>query len=316
MDKIPKKVQDIVNKKQEYIDANRSKFESSVISMQEQLFQSFVENILPELDMKDGQILNTSKNLRLIESLDNLYNDFNSNIQSKVVTSLGEGLVGLNKLNTQYFNEITLNDTTKKKFDSIVKKTNELMSTRIGVTSSGEISTGGFLDSFVTDRTLLTDLKQSIIKNVTGQQSLSDFKESVKTTILGTDKVSGGFEKYYRQYAYDTYQQYDRAYGKNMADEFGMNYALYQGGLINDSRDFCRAHENKVFTRDEIQKFDKWRLPEGSKEAPGPGEVPSYIAKFPDYNPFVDCGGFSCRHSLTWVTNSYAERVRPELKKY
>ena len=46
-------------------------------------------------------------------------------------------------------------------------------------------------------------------------------------------------------------QQYDAAYNSKLADEFDMNYFVYQGGLIDDSRDFCAAHNNKVWTREE-----------------------------------------------------------------
>lgn len=318
MAKLPKKIQDIVDKKQSYIDANRSKLEASVIKMQEQLLQSFIENILPELETKDGQILNTPKNLKLIEKLDSLYTEFNNTTQTKVVKSLGESLVNLNKFNNDYFSEITLNETTKKKFDAIVSKTDKLISARIGITPEGEVNTGGFLDSFVTDRTLLTDLKKSIIQNITGQQSLADFKKSIKEKIVGSDQVTGGFERYYRQYAYDVYQEYDRAYGKQMADEFGLNYALYQGGLIGDSRDFCRDHENHVYTREEVANFGKWTYAKAEhittfKDPGSQTGVPSYIENFPNYDPATNCGGFNCRHQLTWITKAAAIRIRPEL---
>lgn len=305
MAKLPNKIQDIVNKKQDFIDSNRNKLEASVIRMQEKLLNELIEKIIPELDVKDGQILSTSKNLRLIEKLDNFYTDFNAINQTKIVKSLGEGLVGLNKFNTNYFNEITLNEVTKKRFDQVNKATKDLMAVRVGITPQGEIKTGGFLDSFVTDRTLLTELKQSVIQNVTGQQSMASFKQSLKDKIIGTDKVSGGFEKYYKTFAYDVFQQYDRAYGKQMADEFQMNYAIFQGGIINDSREACIEHDNKVYTRDEIANFKYWK--------DSTGEIPSYISKFPNYDPFTDGFGFNCRHSYSWITRSMAIRLRPEL---
>lgn len=319
MDKLPKNIQDILDKKQDFIDYNRDKLESSVIDMQEKLLKRFIEEILPELDIKEGQILNTSKNLRLIEKLDSLYTDFNQVNQTKIVKSLGESLLSLNNFNNNYFSELQLNEVTKKRFDQVVKSTDKLMSLRIGISENGEIKSGGYLDSFITDRTLLTELKQTIIRNVTGQQSLTDFKNSIKEKIIGNETVTGGFEKYYRQFAYDTYQEYDRAYSKQMADEFKMNYAIYQGGLIKDSRDFCRDHENHVYIRSEIDNFGKWTYAkaENIKEFHDSGDhkgIPSYISKFPNYDPFTHCGGFQCRHSLGWINKSMAERLRPELK--
>ncbi len=314
MAKLPKNIQDIVDRKQDYIDSNRDKLEASVIKMQEAFLQRFIEEILPSMDTKDGQILNTPNNLRLIEKLDSLYDDFNKTNQTKVVKSLGESLLGLNKINTEYFNQITLNDVTAKRFDSVKANTDKLMGLRIGIDENGEVQKSSYLDSFITDNTLLTELKQSVIRNITGQQTIESSRKDIRERIVGNKEVTGGFEKYYRTFAYDTYQEYDRSYGKQMADEFKMDYAIYQGGLIKDSRDFCKAHENKVYTRDEIKDFKNWKLPDDSVESPGPGKVPSYIAKFPNYDPNVHCGGFNCRHQLSWVTKSVAERMRPDLK--
>lgn len=315
MAKLPDDIQEIIKRKQEYIDSNRSRLEANVIKLQEALLNRFIEEILPQLETENGSIKSTTNNMRLIEKLDALYQEFNATNQTKVIKELGESLLRLNSLNSTYFKKITESEKLKTRFDSVISKTNDLMSARLGVGKDGKIIKGSYLDSFITDNTLLTELKQSIVSNVTGQQTIEKFRKDIRDKIVGNSQQTGGFEKYYRQFAYDTYSQYDRAYGKNVADEFGLNYAIYQGGLIDDSRDFCEEHQGKVYTREEVKEFGKWKLPKDTKEYPGPGEVPSYIAKFPNYDPFTCAGGFNCRHQLTWVTKSYAERLRPDLKE-
>lgn len=316
---LPKSLQDIVDKKQDYIDKNRNRLESDVIKMQEAFLQRFIEEILPELETKDGLILNTTKNLKLIERLDQIYNDFNNTNQAKIVKSLGQSLLGMNKINQDYFNQITLNEVTKKRFDSVASNTDKLLSARIGVNDKGEIIKGSYLDSFITDNSLLTDLKQTVVKHITGGQPITEFRKVIKDKIIGNKDVTGGFEKYYRTFAYDTYQQYDRAYGNQMAAEFKMDYALYQGGLINDSRDFCRDHENHVYTRDEIKEFGNWTYEKAKNidtfNDPGSQTgIPSYIKSNKNYDPFTDLGSYNCRHQLSWITKQAAERLRPELK--
>lgn len=320
MAQLPKKIQDIVNKKQEYIDNSRNNLEKSVVKMQETLLNKVIEDILPQLDTKNGKILNTVNNLRLIEKLDKIYNTFNINTQANVVKSIGVSLQGLNKFNNNYFTELALDDITKKRFDSVVKSTNNQMNASVGIDKSGNINKGGFLDSFVNDKTLLTELKQMVVRGVTGQQNIANFKNEIKTKITGNDKVTGGFERYYKGFAYDIFQEYDRAYGQNMANEFNLNHAIYQGGLINGSRDFCRDHEGHVYTRDEISQFGKWTYAKAEHiekfKDPGAQEgIPSYIEKFPNYNPFIHCGGFNCRHQLSWIPKEYAFILRPALKK-
>lgn len=54
----------------------------------------------------------------------------------------------------------------------------------------------------------------------------------------------------------------------------------YVGGVIQTSRGFCRSHNNKVYTRKEIETI--WRSQTWGGKAPG--------------NPFIVRGGYNCRH--------------------
>jgi hypothetical protein len=303
---LPRKIQNLIDKKQEFIDSQRSKLERSVVDMQEKLLNIIISDAISELDTKDGKILNTTRNYRILAELDNVYNEFNVIAQIEVVTKMGQGLINLNELNAKYFSVVKLDDITSKRFDLVVAKTDKLMASRIGITPEGEIKTGGFLDSFISDNRLLTNTKQIVARGITGGMNITDLRNDLKQVIVGTEDTAGGFEKYYKQFAYDTFQEYDRAYAKTMADEFGMDYAVYSGGLIKDSRDFCREHNNKVYSRDEIAEFGNWIDPKT-------GDVPSYISEFPGYDPFTHLGGFNCRHSLNWIPKASAIQMRKDL---
>jgi hypothetical protein len=116
---------------------------------------------------------------------------------------------------------------------------------------------------------------------------------------------------------YNIYHQYDRAYNIMLSREFGMKYFIYQGGLIGDSRDFCVAHNNKVFSINEAKEWRNWiprygKYPEGYKiKAEDLHSVPSYI-KYRGYDPLIDGGGYNCRHSLGFISDKMALRMRGE----
>lgn len=74
----------------------------------------------------------------------------------------------------------------------------------------------------------------------------------------------------------------DSAWLRWRAARAGVDRFKYVGGIIATSRPFCRAHNNKVYTADEIKT--QWGATWGGK-APG--------------DPFVVRGGFNCRH--WWV---------------
>jgi hypothetical protein len=153
---------------------------------------------------------------------------------------------------------------------------------------------------------------------VTGQIDTKDFIRGLSDIIQGVEGP-GSLEKQYQRFAYDLYQQYDAAYNKSLAEEFDMKYFVYQGGLIEDSRDFCAAHNNKVWSVEESETWYEWtpaegEYPEGYEiKQKDIYEVPSYLG-YPGYQPLIDRGGYNCRHSIGYITDGLAFDMRPELK--
>lgn len=80
----------------------------------------------------------------------------------------------------------------------------------------------------------------------------------------------------------DTVMQFDGAFIKGNAARRGITRYRYDGGIVADSREFCRSIEGDTFTEEEIYSIwnDDWQ----GKE---PGD------------PFVVRGGYNCRHF--WV---------------
>jgi len=114
--------------------------------------------------------------------------------------------------------------------------------------------------------------------------------------------------------------QYDSAYSTALAEETGLKYFMYMGSLVKDSRDFCVAHAGKIFTREDAEKWRTWtpekgEYPEGYQvKQRDTSAVPSYL-NYPGYDPLLDRGGYRCRHFLSWLNTSIAERMLKAQKK-
>jgi hypothetical protein len=139
-------------------------------------------------------------------------------------------------------------------------------------------------------------IKNMVMKSVVSQAGYFETKKSLQLHIAGNSKQTGALERYYRNFAYDLYSVADRTASKVTADKLKFNYAIYEGGLIETSREFCEKHNGKVYSRAEIADFD-------ITEARPPG-----------YDPFTDLGGFGCRHHLNWIPDVVAFALRPELR--
>jgi len=315
--KLPRRISEILKRKQEFINAHRDKMERSVVKLQVKLLDQYIAAIIPNLDVSDGKILDTNSNYRLLGDLDRVYKGF-TDVSSKVIsTQVASATEGLGKLGKEYF-KISLTVDLGKRFEKIVAATKARMDLRIGL-KGGEMVRGGFLETFLKDPTLSTQIKTFISKSVTGQIDTKEFISGLSNIISG-DQGPGALEKQYQRYAYDLYQQYDAAYNSTLADEFGMRYFIYQGGLIDESRDFCAAHNNKVWSREEAEDWTTWtpslgEYPAGYEiKSKAPYEVPSYLG-YPGYVPVVDRGGYNCRHMLGWISDDLAYEFRPELKE-
>lgn len=324
--KLPKRIKDLLVQKQDFIDSQRGRMEASVIKLQSQLLSNIISDVIPELDVKDGLIQNTAKNYRLISTLDKTYKVFQTTASGVILGQITLTTSKIVKLSTEYFNTILfkegipLTNVLIERFDNVVAKASKLIDYKIGLTGD-KVFKGGWLDSFFKSNTVGLELKEMTSKAVTSNMDMKDFVKLLKEKVTGSADYKGSLEKQFDAYGYDLYQQYDSAYNLSLGNEFGFTYFIYQGGLILDSRDFCAAHNNKVWSKEEMATWPQWVPADG--EYPAGYEikakdlysVPSYITSKPGYDPGLDRGGWKCRHALGWIADELAFRLRPELKR-
>lgn len=316
--KLPKRISDILKRKQEFINSQRTKLESTVIKLQSQLFSDIISELIPELDIKDGIIQETAKNYRLMSVLDKTYRDFQGQSNSIVLNQLVDGTSKIATLSKNYFSIVLSGDLTAR-FENIVAKADKLINLRLGL-SGGKLVRGGYLETFFNSNTIGLELKEMTSKAVTSGMNMRDYVKMLKEKITGSPDYHGSMERQFQRYAYDLYQQYDAAYNVTLGNEFGFTYFIYQGGLIGDSRDFCAAHDNKVWSKEESKEWVTWTpsqgdYPEGYEvKQKDVHAVPSYLG-YPGYDPLIDRGGYNCRHALGWIPDNLAFDMRPDLKK-
>ena len=98
-------------------------------------------------------------------------------------------------------------------------------------------------------------------------------------SVYAADRLGNNLRRYASLYATDSLNQYSATLTVTTANEQGIDRFEYYGDLITDSRQFCRDHVDKVYTRDQIEKI--WKG-EWAGKAPG--------------DPFIVRGGYNCRH--------------------
>ena len=312
--KPPKRISEILRRKELFLDEVRSKLENTALRLQTRLFEEIISEIIPKLEVKDGLLLDNANNYRLISELEKVYETFNTTVAETILPQINKGTEAITKLGTDYFGLVLT--TLPARFDTILESTKTLTDLRLGLRMGKMIRGGVLMNNLRIDP---ADFQHKMSQAVTSQINMKEFIGVIKEYVNGTDVKSGVLDRQFQRFTYNTYQQYDAAYNKKLAEEFDMKYFVYQGGLIKDSRDFCAAHNDKVWSVEESEEWRTWTPAKGQYpvgwevKAKDVNAVPSYMS-YPEYDPLVDRGGYNCRHIIGYIPDSLAFRLRPDLK--
>lgn len=143
---------------------------------------------------------------------------------------------------------------------------------------------------------IFSDIKQEAITQMTNVDGI-DLK-TLRQKLLNKVVNNKIAQRYFSRWTHDIYSQMQRVGANKIRIGLGLTHAIYQGGLIATSRDFCDERNGKCFSEKEIMQWSSLRW-EGKPEV--------------GYNPIIDCGGYNCRHRLDWISDELAKRLRPDL---
>lgn len=285
MDK--KKALALINKRTNLVNKLSSALENRVKDSELELFREVLDEFVDKLDRKDGKIENNSRNRQLLQTLDKVFSDFALSNGVAIASSIVKGVSEIFNFNNQYYSAFE----SEAKLVPISKEVKSTLEGWLGMDSKGNLTENGYLSNLIQDTTVRNQIKDLVVKSIVSGNGLTETRQQLKQTIVGDKENLGAMQKHYRNFVYDTFSQVDRTAAKITADKLQLNYAIYEGGLIETSRPFCKKHNGNVYSRAEIAEFDP------------------KTAKQPNYNPFTDLGGYGCRHHLNWIPDLLAQAL-------
>lgn len=285
-------LQDSQRRQQKRIDELIAQLDKDVSKAGEALVKKLVKEFVEALDIDKGAIISNAQNLRLVSVIDKLYDQFNDKENLRLISTMTGAIQEVNSLNADHFQKLYT-----KPIAPMEKDISSIVSARFGIKPDGTLMRDGYMMGLLDDNTVRRSIKDFASKAITTSTGWADFRNKLGEYVEGNKDQVGIFKRFYRNYAYDVYSQADRLNSFQYAERLDLNYAVYEGGLIKTSRQFCIDRNGKVYTREEIMK---WKLTEA---------VP------PNYDPIIDLGGYGCRHYLNWISYELAVILRPDLKK-
>jgi hypothetical protein len=295
---MPKGLKKLIKERIAFLEAIPDDFiNQTVRGAESPLFDLVVSEFVDKLDTKDGKILNTIANLRLVAAIDKAWQKFQAKAGLEVVEQHLSNFEKIVNTNVEYYKHILEDNET---FLNRAKGITSIINRRLGINPDGTLIKEGYLGGILEDVSVRNQLKEFSIKSVANGAGFEQFKKDFSTYIKGNDAKLGVLSKYYRNIAYDSYKQIDGLHNKLFGQKFGLIYFLYDGTIIKTTRKFCRRHCYKIFTVEEAQQWIK---------------DPDLTAIPDNYDPLVDMGGFGCRHIPRFLTNDMAIDLEPGLKQ-
>ena len=247
------------------------------------------------LDVEDGRIKYTSANLGRVQMVFTLFNRFQRRYEKTMLGAVLKWAGNLFGLNEVYFQTFE----PENKVVDIREAARRLTLQRWGYnTITKQLIPGGYMEGLFNSQTVAQKVASLMNQAIAQNMPLAQFQKAFRQVFVGLPG-QGMLERHWKTNSFDLYQRIDRTANLIYADRLGLEYAVYSGTLEEDSRPFCIARVNKVYSRPEISSWENLQFQGKPKIG---------------YDPFVDCGGHNCRHTLSWISNELAEHLRPDIQ--
>ena len=289
-----KELKGFTKKRSKLIVSLMSSMQEQIEDNQKKLLSKTLERFVDKLEIdENGNVLNNDKNRKLLFEIDDVFKEYQKKEARKTIELLLNSVASIMAFNQGYFQAID----GKARTLELMPKVKDFMKGWLGI-QGNVVEPNGYIEKLVANDPAKIALKNTAMKIVIGQEGFENAKKQIKTLIDGNKDSMGALEKHHKNFAFDLYSQIDRATAKTIATDLGFVFAIYEGGLVERSREFCIEHAGKIYHIDEIKAFK-----------PKNG-IP------PNYNPFTSLGGYNCLHHLNFISNALAKAMGKDVEKF
>lgn len=274
------------------IERRQMLVDRAVAQAEKDLFRLILADLAGRLVIRDGKIENSPYNLALLARIDTVFDAFTREVLRSVLPEFTQGLFAVMALTGELYTGMQAPEIL-----AAVAQDNATIRAAIGIDDAGNIVRGSVLWEVSTAAQVRNDVKQVVLRSIRSGATLREFTTALKDYVTGTPQATGLLRTFYRTYAYDLFNQVQEAKNEQFRRGLGLEWFLYVGDVIKDSRDFCRSKANRIFAV--IEADTEW--PKDPKLIGKNSGIP--------YTPRIDRGRWNCRHRIRYITEETAERI-------
>lgn len=268
------------------LDSSIDSFTGDVPGLQDQVFRR-VQLLLRDLDLSRGSVRATAKNLRKINRIKREIESLVLN--PKYLKSVNDFADAFNRgtaLQTSYFATIQEGFTTPKFIDTLRQAS--IDNVKIALTESGI-------------RANVVDKAGGIIqRNITERASFGDLVEDMRIFLTETPESVGALKSYTSQIVTDSLNTYAAEYNRFVSDNLNLEWYIYSGSLVKDSRAFCISLVKKKW----VHKSEFGAVARGNF-IPKPIDLKGLKPGTNASTLQINRGGYRCNHLLTPIATEF-----------
>jgi hypothetical protein len=276
-----------------FIEGSISGLNARLSRAERKLLRYLLTDLLPKLDTVDGRLTRTARNIARTQIIEQVFDRFGrSEIDAELKLFAAE-LLNVAGKNVEYYLAAGFNEA---KVNAVAEGLG-LIRAKIGIDEAGELLTDGYLYRLGQSNEVRQRLKDYTLNALASKQPFAAFSKGLDELVTGSKDIDGVLRSYWRQYAYDTYNQVREVSNTQYADDLNLEWFVYTGGIIKTSRAFCIKRNGKVYNRKQTAnwKNDPDLIDKKTKES---------------YNPLIERGRYNCRHFIMWVDEETAQRLK------
>lgn len=279
--------------KRDFINNSLTDFDAALKQFQKELLKFIQSEFLPQ--MKDGKIQYTAANFRdaniFTAKIDKFLQDLAPAFKEIAIKMLESA-----QYSADYFSAAANVKATTADINTKLA----VLSQRIGIDyKTNKVIEGSYIYRLSKMDAIRNQIADYITNSIANNADWKSFQQGMKDIVVGNKNVDGSLVRYSKQYIHDTARQASQTIDNAFADKFGLVYFLYFGDEIETTRPFCRSRFGKVFHRDDVKSW--------------PDDLPYFQ---PNYNFFIDRGGYNCRHQIRWITRAEAKAAGYDVTKH
>ena len=286
------------------IDRRQTALDRTIGGLERELFSMLQAELFGQLEFEGGKLIGNRHNLLLLLRIDTVFNQWQRQFGTDLLREFVLGLLATADMTGEMYTGMGAEQLLKD-----IAADNATVQASIGVDGRGNVVQGSVLYDISKVNQVRQDVKNVVLQAIKQQQTLREFSAALRNYVVSTPDATGRLKTYWRTYAYDIFNQVAEVKNEQFRRGLDLQWFIYVGDVIKDSREFCRKKAGHVFA-----------VIEADTEWPKDPDLIGKKSGVP-YVPRIDRGRWNCRHRIRYISEEMAvtldaEKVKRIKQKY